>query len=887
MAATVLLVNNDPSIGRKMVSDLTTHGIQIVEAQTGERAIEILQSGRTRLIVMDWELPSTNALQLCRDISSHDKLGFIYIIVMMLPGLEAPEHDERFTNAFDAGAADFLVKPVAKKELLARLHTGQRIIGLEEHLAQTKNKALASHAELTAANHKLAMANEQLNRLAATDELTGLPNRRTAMMRLTEYWSFSTRHDVPLACILIDIDHFKIFNDTFGHGAGDMVLKETAKRLRSLARVEDMIFRFGGEEFLILCPHTNISNAARVAERYRMAIESNRIHYEGNELKVTFSAGVAERTNSMPRTEELVRAADASLYSAKRAGRNQVYWESQPTENRSDAEPTTIGPPLNMGDEVAGVRQATVMVLHHHEQTRKHYRSILDRDPYRVVEATNSSEALDRINHCPPAVIVLEDPTPDRDLSLVRQLKANPATQGTSVLLIGQDLDDHIVHEAMLAGADEYMTKRFHPHELLLRVRSMIQLNHCHRKITHVNEIRSEQARMLTLVLAYTRMLAATSDLDTILDQTVAVTAELTLSRRVSIMLPDASLQYLTVAKSIGLDSNLINAIRLSNGSGIAGRVFASRRSIVMNSPENVAQSNRSYDSRFYASVPMISTVADDNEPVVGVLNVSNRYAGRPFEPQELEFIDLISNIAASAIFEIQIRQARDEARNSAVIALANLAEQRDGGTGQHLDRVTQFCLVLAEQLRSDGLYSDQIDQAFIDDLQRAVPLHDIGKVAVPDHILLKPGKLTADELSIMRSHVEVGQQTIQTLTDGASGVRFLKMAEDVAAAHHEWFDGSGYPRGLKGHEISLAARIAALADAYDAICSQRSYKDASSHEKAVSLVRERYGSQFDPALVDAFLACERRIANLAIELSGRPDEQVDHGSTSHDRHVA
>jgi len=236
----------------------------------------------------------------------------------------------------------------------------------------------------------------------------------------------------------------------------------------------------------------------------------------------------------------------------------------------------------------------------------------------------------------------------------------------------------------------------------------------------------------------------------------------------------------------------------------------------------------------------------------------------------------LVCNIAASAITNVASRQARDDAYDSIVVALGTLAEYRDSDTGKHLQRVTEFSLILAEDLRAAEGLGGQIDEQFLEDLRRAVPLHDIGKVATPDSILMKAGRLTAEEMEVMRVHAERGAETIRSVLERAPEVQFLEIAEQIARSHHEWYDGAGYPAGLAGDDIPLAARIAALADVYDALTTKRIYKEAMPHEAAVAIIRQASGTQFDPAVVQAFLRHEDAFVALAANLSD--DAQPDGG---------
>lgn len=193
--------------------------------------------------------------------------------------------------------------------------------------------------------------------------------------------------------------------------------------------------------------------------------------------------------------------------------------------------------------------------------------------------------------------------------------------------------------------------------------------------------------------------------------------------------------------------------------------------------------------------------------------------------------------------------------RDAAVLALAKLAESRDNEIGGHIERIRAYSQVLAEHLSQHGPYQNQIDERFLVDLYRCSPLHDIGKVGIPDSVLLKPGRLTPQEFALMQRHTDIGADALAQAARDAGYTGFLLMAADVARYHHERFDGTGYPCGLAGQQIPLAARIVALADVYDALTSPRVYKNAYDPYVARRMIIEESGKHFDPAIVDAFQA--------------------------------
>lgn len=196
--------------------------------------------------------------------------------------------------------------------------------------------------------------------------------------------------------------------------------------------------------------------------------------------------------------------------------------------------------------------------------------------------------------------------------------------------------------------------------------------------------------------------------------------------------------------------------------------------------------------------------------------------------------------------------------------SMAAIAETRDPETGAHIKRTQHYVKSIAERLRDTGKYGDTLTQEYIDLLFVSAPLHDIGKVGVPDNILLKPGKLNAAEFELMKKHAELGKNIIYSTAQKIEGDNFLVIAGEIAFTHHEKWDGTGYPRGLAGQEIPLSGRIMAVADVYDALISRRCYKPPFPHEEAVRLMREARGKIFDPVIFDAFISIEVKIRGIA-----------------------
>jgi putative two-component system response regulator len=204
------------------------------------------------------------------------------------------------------------------------------------------------------------------------------------------------------------------------------------------------------------------------------------------------------------------------------------------------------------------------------------------------------------------------------------------------------------------------------------------------------------------------------------------------------------------------------------------------------------------------------------------------------------------------------------------IFALAKLAEARDDDTGQHIERVQTFSKILAEQMREMRMRVAQLTTAFIENLYQTASLHDIGKVGTPDAILLKPGKLTADEFAEMKKHCDLGATTLAAVLKRHPDNQFLRVGVEVARSHHEKWNGTGYPDGLQGEAIPLAARIVALADFYDALTSNRCYRPAFSHEDTSRMIHEGGGTHFDPDVVAAFGTIEGEFRRIRQEMQDR-----------------
>jgi putative two-component system response regulator len=246
---------------------------------------------------------------------------------------------------------------------------------------------------------------------------------------------------------------------------------------------------------------------------------------------------------------------------------------------------------------------------------------------------------------------------------------------------------------------------------------------------------------------------------------------------------------------------------------------------------------------------------------VDGLSAGADEFMSKPLVPEELA----VRLRTAERILSL-------ETRDMTIFAMAKLAESRDPETGGHLERVRRYSRSLAIDLAAREKFRGIITPAFISLIYQTSPLHDIGKVSIPDYVLLKPGRLDNREFEIMKTHAQAGADTLNKALEIHPGAEFLRMAKDIAGCHHERFDGQGYPAGLVGEQIPLAARVFSVADVYDALISKRVYKAAFTHDVARSIIVKEPGMQFDADVVDAFVRCEAQFRAIAAEQKDEVD---------------
>jgi putative two-component system response regulator len=290
--------------------------------------------------------------------------------------------------------------------------------------------------------------------------------------------------------------------------------------------------------------------------------------------------------------------------------------------------------------------------------------------------------------------------------------------------------------------------------------------------------------------------------------------------------------------------------------------------------------------------VIFLSARSQDDDERIGLALGAVDYITKPINPAIVlariqthlalkEAADFLKD--KNAYLETEIRRRMDEVsmvQDVAIMAMASLAETRDNETGNHIRRTQKYVEQLAMELRQMGLHLDTLSTEYVQILYKSAPLHDIGKVGIPDSILLKAGPLTKEEFEVMKRHTTIGHDAIiaaERLLQTPNS--FLQCAREIAYSHQEKWDGSGYPQGLKGDQIPLSARLMAVADVYDALISRRVYKPAMSHEQAAAMIVRGGGSHFDPQVVEAFSRCEAQFRQIAERYTDDEGSDAAHGA--------
>ena len=572
---------------------------------------------------------------------------------------------------------------------------------------------------------KLLKVTRQAHTDILIDPLTQIANRRAFNFELSRKMIEWQRQRSPLALMMIDIDFFKRFNDQYGHQAGDRVLLDTAQLIQSTLREMDLVCRFGGEEFAVVQPLKHSNESTRSAERIRSVIESSIVKFEGLDLRVTASIGVAEAMKGDD-VDLLVKRADVALYAAKQNGRNQVMVHdgakcvsvTKTGEELLENCTTNVGTGWAIQDDDAfNLSAANLFIVDDSQAVIDSVCVSLRQGGFQKLSyEIDSTVAFEKAKLTKLELILLDIDMPGVDgLTLLSQFRADDHFKEKPIIILTAHTDAKTKNTALELGASDVLHKPVSPNELIARVNNTL-LAHAHSRFL------------------------------------------------------------------------------------------------------------KGYSQKLEHEVTLRTT-------------------------------ELLAS------------------RREAILCLARAAEINTLGASRHILRIGKYAAMIAKEL---GFSESQVIE-----MEHAAQLHDIGKVEVPDNILTKPDNLTDEEFEVVKEHCFGGSRIIrdddctdeelaaaqESLIDSCSS-SMMRMAAIVAESHHEKWDGSGYPHGLKGLNIPIEGRIVAVCDVFDALSNPNSKRDAFQLDDCFEMILERKGSHFDPEIVDVFFRCKDEIVQIYNDFS-------------------
>ena len=688
--AKITIVDDELAITHIVQSTLRDVGFRNFELiSNSAEAVNRIATSSPDLVLLDVQMQPINGWQVLDALRRDLRTQHIPVLIMT-----ASNDEQSRVTAFNLGALDFLAKPIVSSELIARVRNT---------LASKIYRDMMTRYSL------------QLETDVLTDALTGIANRRAFDFELKRRLVDWNRQRIPLCLLMVDIDHFKMANDCYGHQAGDIGLQHVAKILKDSLREMDLVARYGGEEFGLILPYSTLKEARAVAERTRELIAEHPFEYDQHVFRLTASIGVTEIMHGDD-SDLLIRRADSALYKAKRFGRNRCYVHNG-----------VVSEPIASTLIATTLKNSTPIEQEGRSDTRLEDKriAIVDDEPHIIalvckylrdagyqhfIKITDATQAMQILREEDPDLVLLDIRMPKiSGLEILQSLRADPHFQSLPVLIFTSATDMETKVESLRLGASDYCEKPLHVGELQVRVRNTLMAK------AHVD--------------------------------------------------------------------------------GLAD----------------------------YSS-----TLEHEVEKRTAELGASHR---------------------------------------EAIHCLARAAEMRDDNTGHHTMRVGRYAAVIAKEL---GFGSERVAW-----LEYAAQLHDVGKIGVPDSILLKPGPLSKDEFRTMQDHCLFGSRIINNdskatvsemplaldvVSDDGPKSPLMRMAALVAETHHERWDGTGYPRGLKGEDIPIEGRITAVADVFDALSTVRPYKNAMPLEQCFKILFENRGSHFDPTVLDAFFRCKSEI---------------------------
>lgn len=652
-----------------------------------------------------------------------------------------------------------------------RLARGKEKSGLDEMEKQMAS-ILANQFALALERLRLY---ESLREQSVTDGLTEVFNVRYFHEVLEKEIQRARRYQRALSLVIMDIDSLKKINDSYGHLAGDTVIKDIARLIKETVREADIIVRYGGDEFVVIMPETDKKQALEAAVRILDKVREHRFEVDGGFSGATLSAGVADYTGG-DMTPELLKMADEALYQAKAEGRDR----------------------------------ACLYDLSYCKLLVDYLRTGQEADLYQVAQF--GKEMMNK-GMGPESIVEMH-------LDALKKINKAEKTYAKEVI----DESFTVLMEGIMSygmAYKEFFNSRTEGY--LAEIKELIRML-------------SERLAGMTALYETVKVTVSSLDLDEVLSSVFNNAVKTLKADAGSLMLLDPEEGVLTIKKAHGLDEEVIRKTRIKIGEGIAGRVARSGEPMVFHGKVNSPQVKGRVK---YDKVNSICAPLKSKKGVIGIVNLNRQADSEPFTEENLKLLSTMAHEAASAIENAGLYKDLHESYLSTIRALASAIEVKDLYTKGHSDAVARCAVKIAKRLDLSPYEIEGIEVAGI--------LYDVGNIGIQEEILNKPGKLDDEEWKEVKKHPESSMKIL-------GEINFPWDIKPIIYAHHERYDGNGYPNGLKGEEIPLGARILGVADLYDAMTSDRAYRKGLSNEVVIEELKRVSGTQLDPEIGKVFI---------------------------------
>jgi response regulator RpfG family c-di-GMP phosphodiesterase len=486
---------------------------------------------------------------------------------------------------------------------------------------------------------------------------------------------------------------------------------------------------------------------------------------------------------------------------------------------------------------------------------------VLNSGPFAIVVSDYNMPKMDGISflnqvfqHCPDTVLMMLTGRAELEIAV------NALHSAHISRFLNKPCPKEVLVESLNDGLEQYRLRKT---EQILQLKVQEANQQLHLLNTQLEFLVTEKTKALQLQYQYAAELARIDNCETIIYTYIDAVKQLTGTEKITLWLnPRQDGEYICnyptaqEHKKFNQESIFPSVIH---------QCLSSKTSWFKDESPQIPSK---LDYSFFDGQPYICQILHGEQGLVGLLNLAD--CNIQLDNGIRQSLTAMADVTATALQSIWHRAAFGDAQDAIITALAKLSEYRDPETGSHLLRLKKYASLICQFLAETKKYREIVTPEYSQDLVRSSPLHDIGKVGIPDAILKKPGKLTADEFEIMKTHATIGGDTLRSVYEQYPSQGFIKCGMEIAYCHHEKWNGSGYPNGLKGEAIPLSARILALVDVYDALTCRRVYKQPFSREQAKNLIVEGAGSHFDPDLVNAFLSLEVEFYDIAENFADR-----------------